>query len=204
MPRSVVPLYVLTLFSLLSVPRLVYRFWKERAFVDRIGRRALIVGAGAAGEMLIRDLLATPDSGYVPVVFADDNPAKFKREIRGIRVAGNVGQIPALVKQWDIEVVLIAVPSAGDAQMRRIVEVCEACNVEFKTLPSVKELLNGTVAQTALRSVSIEDILGRTPIKLDWVASRPTCRARPCWSPAAAVRSVPSCASNWPRLSRAS
>lgn len=167
-PRSVVPLYVLTLFSLLSVPRLVYRFWKERAFVDRIGRRALIVGAGAAGEMLIRDLLATPDSGYVPVVFADDNPAKFKREIRGIRVAGNVGQIPALVKQWDIEVVLIAVPSAGDAQMRRIVEVCEACNVEFKTLPSVKELLNGTVAQTALRSVSIEDILGRTPIKLDW------------------------------------
>lgn len=167
-PRSVVPLYVLTLFSLLSVPRLVYRFWKERAFVDRIGRRALIVGAGAAGEMLIRDLLATPDSGYVPVVFADDNPAKFRREIRGIRVAGNIGQIPALVKQWDIEVVLIAVPSASDAQMRRIVEVCEACNVEFKTLPSVKELLSGAVAKNALRSVSIEDILGRTPIKLDW------------------------------------
>ncbi|WFP49526.1 nucleoside-diphosphate sugar epimerase/dehydratase [Methylomonas sp. EFPC3] len=167
-PRSVVPLYVLTLFSLLSVPRLVYRFWKERAFVDRIGRRALIVGAGAAGEMLIRDLLTTPDSGYVPVVFADDNPAKFRREIRGIRVAGNVSQIPALVKQWDIEVVLIAVPSASDAQMQRIVEICETSKVPFKTLPSVKELLSGAVAKTALRNVSIKDILGRTPIKLDW------------------------------------
>jgi FlaA1/EpsC-like NDP-sugar epimerase len=167
-PRSVVPLYVLILFSLLSIPRLVYRFWKEQTFAERIGRRALIVGAGSAGEMLVRDLLANIDSDYVPIIFVDDNHGKYKREIRGIRVAGTVEQIPELVERWNIETVLIAVPSASDQQMRRIVEICENCSVDFQTLPSVKELLSGAVTTANLRSVSIEDILGRTPVKLDW------------------------------------
>jgi len=167
-PRSVVPLYVLILFSLLSIPRLIYRFWKEQTFAERIGRRALIVGAGSAGEMLVRDLLANVDSDYIPVIFADDDHGKYKREIRGIRVAGAVEQIPELVKQWNIETVLIAVPSASDSEMRRIVEICESCNVDFQTLPSVKELLSGAITKANLRSVSIEDILGRAPVKLDW------------------------------------
>ena len=167
-PRSVAPLYVLMLFSLLSVPRLIYRFWKEQSFVERIGRRALIVGAGSAGEMLVRDLLTHADSEYQPVIFADDDQTKYRREIRGIRVAGNVEQIPELIKEWNIEAVLIAVPSASDSQMRRIVETCEGCSVEFQTLPSVKELLSGAITTANLRSVSIEDILGRAPVKLDW------------------------------------
>ncbi len=167
-PRSVMPLYVLILLALLCIPRFVYRFWKERAFVARVGRRALIVGAGSAGEMLVRDLLSNPDSGYVPVVFADDQPSKFRREIRGIRVAGRVEQLPDLIEQWEIEVVLIAVPSATDSQMRHIVETCESCNIPFQTLPSVKELLNGTVTKANLRNVSITDILGRDPVRLDW------------------------------------
>ncbi|AMK76473.1 MULTISPECIES: polysaccharide biosynthesis protein [Methylomonas] len=167
-PRSVVPLYVLILFSLLSIPRLVYRFWKEQTFAERVGRRALIVGAGSAGDMLVRDLLANVDSDYVPVIFVDDNHGKYKREIRGIRVAGTVEQIPELIERWNIETVLIAVPSASDQQMRRIVEICENCSVDFQTLPSVKELLSSAVTTANLRSVSIEDILGRTPVKLDW------------------------------------
>nr|WP_225587337.1 nucleoside-diphosphate sugar epimerase/dehydratase [Methylomonas fluvii] len=167
-PRSVVPLYVLILFSLLSIPRLVYRFWKEQTFAERVGKRALIVGAGSAGEMLVRDLLTNVDSDYVPIVFVDDNHGKYKREIRGIRVAGTVEQIPELIERWNIETVLIAVPSASDQQMRRIVEICENCSVDFQTLPSVKELLSGAVTTANLRSVSIEDILGRTPVKLDW------------------------------------
>ena len=167
-PRSVAPLYVLTLLMLLCVPRFFYRFWKERAFVVRNGQRALIIGAGSAGEMLTRDLLGNLESGYVPVVFADDDRNKFKREIRGIRVAGKVSQLPDLIEQWEIDVVLIAVPSATDAQMRRIVEICESCSVPFQTLPSVKELLSGTVNTASLRDVSIVDILGRAPVKLDW------------------------------------
>jgi len=167
-PRSVVPLYVLILLSLLCVPRFVYRFCKERALLGHVGQRALIIGAGSAGEMLARDLLCSPNSGLIPVIFVDDEPGKRHREIRGIRVAGSVEQVPELIRQWDIEVVLIAVPSASDAQMRRIVEICERCNIAFQTLPSVKELLSGAVTKANLRSVSISDILGRDPVQLDW------------------------------------
>ncbi|WP_150048064.1 MULTISPECIES: polysaccharide biosynthesis protein [Methylomonas] len=167
-PRSVIPLYLLILLALLSIPRFGYRFWKERAFIERTGQRALIIGAGAAGEMLVRDLIANPYSGYIPVVFADDDSAKFRREIRGIRVTGTVQQLPQLIAQWDIEVVLIAVPSASDKEMRRMVEVCETCGVPFQTLPSVTELLSGTVGKANLRAVSITDILGRDPVNLDW------------------------------------
>ncbi len=169
-PRSVLPLYSLLLLSLLCIPRFVYRFWKERAFVERTGLRALIVGAGSAGEMLVRDLMANPDSDYIPVVFADDHPGKTGREIRGIRVGGKIDRLPELIRQWDIEAILIAVPSANDNQMRRIVEICEACDVPFQTLPSVKELLSGAVTKASLRDVSITDILGRDPVKLDWRA----------------------------------
>jgi FlaA1/EpsC-like NDP-sugar epimerase len=167
LPRSVIPLYMLILLALLCIPRFVYRFWKERAIVERIGLRALIVGAGSAGDMLVRDLLSNPQSGYIPLIFADDQPGKLRREIRGIRVAGALEQIPELIKQWEIEVVLIAIPSATDTQMRRIVEICEGCDVPFQTLPSVKELLSGAVTKASLRNVSITDILGRAPVRLD-------------------------------------
>lgn len=168
LPRAVMPLYVLNLLALLCIPRFVYRFWKERVFVERVGKRALIIGAGAAGDMLVRDLLANPDSGYIPAAFADDQPGKFKREIRGIRVVGRVDQLPQLIEQWEIEVLLIAIPSATDSQMRRIVEICESCSIPFQTLPSVKELLSGAVTKANLRNVAITDILGRAPVQLDW------------------------------------
>lgn len=178
LPRSVMPLYMLMLLVLLCVPRFVYRFWKERALVERTGLRALIVGAGSAGDMLVRDLLSNPNSGYIPVIFADDHSGKLKREIRGIRVAGRLEQIPELIRQWEIEVVLIAIPSATDTQMRRIVEICEGCKVRFQTLPSVKELLSGVVTKASLRNVSITDILGRAPVKLDWQGIQASLRGK--------------------------
>lgn len=177
-PRSIAPLYLLILLALLCIPRFVYRFWKERAFVERVGLRALIVGAGSAGEMLVRDLQSNIDSGYIPVAFADDEPGKIRREIRGIRVAGRVEQLPELIEQWDIEIILLATPSASDAQMRRIVEICEGCRVPFQTLPSVKELLSGSVNKSSLREVSIIDILGRAPVKLDWQVIKTSLQAK--------------------------
>lgn len=167
-PRAVLPLYLFLLLLLLSVPRFCYRFWKENILMERSGKRALIVGAGAAGEMLARDLLGEIDSGYVPVAFVDDDRHKRKREVRGIRVVGEIKQLPVFIKKLDIEVILIAIPSATDSQMRRIIEACEQCEVPFQTLPSVKDLLSGRISRGSLRDVSIEDILGRDPIHLDW------------------------------------
>ncbi len=167
-PRAVIPLYVCLLLLLLSIPRFYYRFWKENILMERSGKRALIVGAGAAGEMLVRDLSTEQNSGYIPVAFVDDDRYKRKREVRGLRVFGEIKKLPEFVRQLEIEVIFIAIPSATDSQMRRIIETCELCEVPFQTLPSVKDLLSGQISRKNLRDVSIEDILGRAPVHLNW------------------------------------
>ncbi len=168
-PRSVIPLYVFLMLLFLCVPRFTYRFWKEKLMYEGGGKRSLIVGAGAAGEMLVRDLLTNHHSGYIPVAFVDDAGNKRRREIRGIRVMGSINLIPQLIYQFNIEQILIAIPSATDLQMRRIVEICESTQIPFLTLPSVKELLlSKQLSKVSLRDVSIGDILGREPVNLDW------------------------------------
>jgi FlaA1/EpsC-like NDP-sugar epimerase len=168
-PRSVLLLYATFLLLFLSLPRFLYRLWKEKAHIQHQGKRALVVGAGSAAELLIRDLCSNhQDSDYLPILLVDDNERRQNREIRGVRVAGKIDQIPALVKQFNIEAILIAIPSANEKQMRRIVKYCELSQVPFQTLPSVNELLSQKVTRETLRDVHIEDILGRDPVKLDW------------------------------------
>lgn len=175
-PGAVLPLYVFLNLVLLSVPRFCYRFWKESILKEYDGQRVLVVGAGVAGEMLVRDLQGDHVSKYIPIAFVDDDPLKRKREIRGLRVVGQVADISRLIDQLNIDTVLIAIPSATDAQMRRIVERCERCHIPFLTLPSVKEMLTCQVSGGSLRDVSIKDILGREPIRLNWKAIQSSLR----------------------------
>jgi FlaA1/EpsC-like NDP-sugar epimerase len=165
-PRSVIPLYTVLLLFFLSGPRILYRMSKDRGAPSGQGKVALIVGAGCAGEMLVRDLRRERNPQFEPVAFVDDDSRKKGREIHGLRVRGATEQIPRLVRSLGIEVILIALPSAKERDMRRIVEICEGTRVPFLTLPSVQEVLAGGVTGT-LRDVSIEDLLGRDPIKLD-------------------------------------
>ena len=165
-PRSVLPLYVMLLGLLLAGPRLVYRMWKDKGVPLGSGQRALVVGAGRAAELLVRDLLRVRDHRYVPVALVDDHPGKKGSEIHGVRVRGQCRHIPDLVDKLGIEAILIAVPSATDTDMRRIVEICESTRVPFLTLPSVQEMLSEQQFGQ-LREVSIEDLLGRAPVQLD-------------------------------------
>ncbi|UZR30219.1 polysaccharide biosynthesis protein [Methylococcus mesophilus] len=165
-PRSVIPLYTLLLVLFLSAPRALYRIWKDRSVQLMNGRRALIVGAGKAGETLVRDLLRSNESAFAPVAFVDDDPHKRGWEIHSLRVCGACDRIPPLVEKLDIEAILIAMPSAGDQEMRRIVEICETTGLPFLTLPSVRDMWSGRLSD-ALRDVSIEDLLGRAPVRLD-------------------------------------
>jgi FlaA1/EpsC-like NDP-sugar epimerase len=165
-PRSVIPLYLGLLVLILATPRLLYRIWKDRGAALSAGQRALVVGAGKAGEMLVRDLLRARDAQFVPIGFVDDDPQKKGREIHGVRVKGPCSRIPKLVDKLGVDAILLAVPSATDREMRRIVELCEGVGVPFLTLPSVQEMLSEQFAGT-LREVSIEDLLGRAPIRLD-------------------------------------
>ena len=169
-PRSVFPLYALLLAVLLGGPRLLYRWLRERSYLSQSGSRVLVVGAGRAGEMLVRDLLREHGGGYSVVGFVDDDAEKKGREIHGVRVLGRTKHLPRLVREHGIEMVLLAIPSATSRQMRRVVELCEQSRVPFRTVPNLQDILSGRASATQVRQVSIEDLLGREPVSLDWAS----------------------------------
>jgi FlaA1/EpsC-like NDP-sugar epimerase len=170
LPRSVPPLYSMLLLFILGGSRLVYRWSKDKPYAIQDGQRVLIVGAGCAGESLVRDLLRDLKSSYIPVAFVDDLKKKQGTELHGIRVVGTCDDIPELVKRYVVDTILIAVPSANASQMRRIASICESTNKPVRTLPGMNNLVSGMVSVKNLREISLEDLLGRDPVTLDWQA----------------------------------
>ncbi len=168
--RSIFPLYCIILASILCGGRLLVRLqWDNKGKKnDKVAeiKRVLIVGAGQAGEGLVRDLKRS--NYYQPVGFVDDNISKRGLEVHGVRVLGTTRQIDALVVQLSVDLIFIALPSARSATMRRIVTLCESCNVPFSTLPSISALASGRVEVNSLRPVNIEDLLGRDQVRLEW------------------------------------
>lgn len=170
LPRSVFPLYAMLLLLILGGSRFVYRWFKDKQYLSAHGQKVLIVGAGLAGESLVRDLLRDSKNGFLPVAFVDDHQQKQGRELHGIRVAGKCADIPKLVEHYAIDMILIAIPSAKSPQMRRIVQICESTGKPVRTLPGTNDLVAGLVSTKNLREISLEDLLGRDPVKLDWQA----------------------------------
>jgi FlaA1/EpsC-like NDP-sugar epimerase len=166
-PRSLPLLFVIFQIALLAGPRLFYRWLKDRRLDFSSGQRVLIVGAGRAGEMLVRDLLRDHHAGYVPVAFVDDLPRRQGGVVHGVPIRGTCQALPSLVERYGIDLILLAIPSATAREMRRLVGLCEAAGKPFRTVPQVRELLAGQVAAHQLRSVSLEDLLGRDPVTLD-------------------------------------
>lgn len=168
-PRSVLPLYAIILITLLCGGRFLFRSYLDRynpfGEVSEI-KRVLIIGAGQAGEGLIRDLKRS--RAYMPIGLVDDNVKKRGQEVRGVRVLGNTHDLNDLVIQHKIDLIFIAIPSARSAAMRRIMQCCEPCNVPVRTLPSLLALASGHVQVDSLREVSIEDLLGRDRVELNW------------------------------------
>ena len=166
-PRSVMVLYPILLFGALTSIRLAYRIIRDGGALRTVadGKRALLVGAGRAGEMLVRDLALHRD--FNPVTFVDDDGAKQGHDIHGVRVRGGLEDMPRLIRDMDIEVVLITMPSAPRKVLDRVIEMCAATGVKCRTLPSMAELANGRVEVSRLRPVTVEDLLGRDPVQLD-------------------------------------
>ena len=167
-PRSVFILYALILAGLMGGSRLFYRLLKDRHFSTRSGRKVVILGAGAAGEQLLRDLTRNHPNRYNIVAFLDDDPSTIGRQIHRVPIVASPDVLQDLIYRWDIDLVLIAVPSANDEQMQRLVTICEKTGVEFRTLPGAHELVSGRVQISDMREVRIDDLLGRDPVKLDW------------------------------------
>lgn len=167
-PRSVPLLFLFLQLLLLAGPRLLYRWRRDLRLDFGTGQRVLIVGAGSAGEMLVRDMLRDPHRAYVPAAFVDDLPRRQGGDIHGVPVAGVCARIPELVEAKAIDVVVLAIPSADTQQMQRLVALCEQAQVPFRTVPKLRNLMSGQVNIAQLREVCIEDLLGRDPVNLDW------------------------------------
>jgi FlaA1/EpsC-like NDP-sugar epimerase len=130
-------------------------------------KRVLIVGAGQAGEKILREIFDNYQLFYEVAGFVDDNPEKRGRSIHGIPVLGSVEALPRIMVGREIEEVLIAIPSATGEQMRHIVDVCKESDVSYKTLPGIGEIIDGRASVKILRDVSYRDLLGRPPVHLD-------------------------------------
>ena len=135
-------------------------------------KRVLIVGAGAAGEKILREILENYQIHYEVIGFIDDDPAKHGRSIHGVPVLGHLDDMHEIIEGKNIGEILIAIPSASGEQMRRIIEICKGCNIFYKTLPGIGEIIDGRISVKVLRDVRYEDLLGRPPVQLDTTGIR--------------------------------
>jgi FlaA1/EpsC-like NDP-sugar epimerase len=167
-PRSVIILTGLLSGLYLAGIRLAVRWFREwLQITGSSARRVLVVGAGNAGELLVRDMLS--DSGYnsKPVAFVDDDPVKRKMKIHGIPVVGRIVDIKAAADRFGVHEIVVAIPSASTAVKQAILAASEGCTAPIKILPSVKRLLGDPVSLQQVRPMSLEDLLQREPIQTD-------------------------------------
>lgn len=174
-PRSVFIIDWFVVIVLVGGSRFAYRLFREGQFLigngsAQKGKNVLIVGAGRAGEMILREILGNYKLSYTPIGFVDDDRSKRNMTIHGFKVLGNTRDIPNIVREHTVEEVFLAVPSAPAKAKRRIMMTCKNAAVKFKTLPAVGDILEGTVNVSSLREFQIEDLLGREPAKLDTAA----------------------------------
>jgi len=158
-------------FFLFTACRVLRRLQTEHSqrkhWRQPVRRRALVIGAGDAGTMVLKELNQRSDLGVDVVGLIDDDPTKLRKRIGNITVFGTTAQLPSLIENLCIDQVIIAMPSAPAAEIRKIVDVCRTAEVETRILPGLFELINGHVSINQLREVSLEDLLGRDPVELD-------------------------------------
>lgn len=145
---------------------------REELFPKVTYKKVLIIGAGAAGEKILREIFENNQLHYKVIGFIDEDPQKKGRSIHGVHVLGNLGIITSVLEKEGVTEILIAIPSAKGDQIRNIVETCKDCNVSYKILPGIGELIDGRVSIKILRDISYEDLLGRPPVQLDTTGIR--------------------------------
>ena len=167
-PRSVIILTGVLVGGFLAGIRLAVRWFREwLQIVGPTARRVLIVGAGNAGELLVRDLQTNSAYNYRSVAFVDDDPVKQQVKVHGVPVLGTVSDIKGIVRRTESHEIIVAIPSASPKLMQRILVASEGCQVPIKTLPNVKQLLDNHISVRHVRPLSLEDLLQREPIQTD-------------------------------------
>lgn len=148
--------------------RLVLLLRKNNATEDGIPpRRVMLIGGGSAGRMILRDINKSPEIGEQVVCIIDDNPNKWQRDIDGVPVVGGRDSILEAVEEFHVEKIYLAIPSASAAVRRDLLNICQETDCELKNLPGMYQLILGQVTVSAMKAVSVEDLLGREPVKAD-------------------------------------
>ena len=170
--RAALLLYPFVLTMLLGAPRLIFRAWKDQRLLrsDESAERVLILGAGQAGEALVRDLRRI--GRYQPIGFLDDAAALRGTRLQGLPILGRVNDVGRIARETGAQLLVIAMPSLDATAMRRVVGICEESGVPFRTVPRLADLLEGRSLPGQLKEVAIEDLLGRQPLNPDWKAIR--------------------------------
>jgi len=168
-----IPLSVPTFGAVLSVigfgaVRFQSRLFGFRRRVAEMEQtRVLIVGAGDAGAMVLKDILANQALGLQPLGLIDDDPRKLGRSLHEVRILGTRSAIPALVERLDVEQILLAIPSATSEVVREVAAICEESDVTLRVLPALREIVGGRVTIKDIRELRIEDLLGREQVEVD-------------------------------------
>jgi FlaA1/EpsC-like NDP-sugar epimerase len=170
-PRGIWIVDLLLVLAFVMGARLLARTLIERPSARSIvarGKEVLIVGAGDAAQLILREMLRNPSLGYTPIGLVDDDPRKKNLRLHGIRVLGTTADLPELVRERRPDELLIAIPSAAGDLRERIVEIARAAEVPVKTLPALHELITGDLNLAGqIRPVEVEDLLGREPVEAD-------------------------------------
>jgi FlaA1/EpsC-like NDP-sugar epimerase len=173
-PLSVLLLDAFATITVVAGPRMLAKVLRASG---RPHRRAtdpatLIVGAGTAGELIAKEMIANPRLGLRPIGFVDDDPWKRSHQLCGLPVLGSLEEIPALVRKHRVRELIIAMPTAKGSIVRRVVKAATEAGVQTRTVPGLSEILTARVSVSALRSVEIQDLLRREPIHTDLAAVR--------------------------------
>ena len=170
MPMSYYFLGFMFQFVLIVAVRFSYRFvllLRGRRASSVKESRVMIIGAGNAGQMLLRDLKASKEIGDRAVCIIDDNPNKWNRTMDGVPIVGGRDTILHSVNKYDVQKIYLAIPSATAEQRRDILNICKETDCELKNLPGIYQFVLGEITVSKMKDVSVEDLLGREPITAD-------------------------------------
>lgn len=169
-PRSYLFMYAMVLTAITTFGRFSYRFArniKHKAQNKKDASKVMVIGAGEAGNTVIKELVNSTYCTMSVKCIIDDNSNKWGQFIQGIKIVGGRDKIIESAAFYGIDEIIIAIPSANRATMRELVEICKETNCKLRTLPGIYQLVNGEVNVSKLRDVDVEDLLGRDPIKVD-------------------------------------
>ncbi len=169
-PSSYYFLYVFLLISFIFVSRFSYRFFRSLKHKQQNKSNSIsvmVIGAGEAANVIIKEIVNSNFSTMVIRCIIDDDKGKWGRFIQGIKVAGGRDKIIECADVYDIDEIIVAMPSISRKQMSEILDICKETNCKLRSLPGMYQLVNGEVSVSKLRDVEVEDLLGRDPIKVD-------------------------------------